>query len=312
MKQTNRLAKWVSIALACISICVFSDNASAQRSSRGGSASKPSASKPSSPSKSPSRSPSVSKPSAPKPKAAPAPSKPTVSKPTASKPSNSTVSKPTTKAPEQKASIPPAKNNAVSSGRNSSITKSKDIPKPNATALSGETRPRPPPSANAKSSGRNASLSKPATSAPALSAADKALYERAKQSGKVFTSREQATNDFKTKYAKEFTTKFPEEPKARPAYVPPTYAPSSKESPYTVVYNQRYGGYGYWNGGGPNLGTFILYDALTDSTVSNNLMTQKGYYYGPQPSAGNVLLVIGIIFGLIVIGGIVTMAIARK
>ena len=145
-----------------------------------------------------------------------------------------------------------------------------------------------------------------------MSAADKALYERAKQSGTAYASREQAVDSFKTKYAKEFTTKFQEEPKARPAYIPPTYTPSSNSPSHTVVYNQRYGGYGYWDGGGPNLGTFILYDALTDAAVTSNLMTQKGYYYGPPPPAGHVLVVLGVVFGIIVLVVVVGAIVVRK
>lgn len=145
-----------------------------------------------------------------------------------------------------------------------------------------------------------------------MSAADKALYERAKQSGTVYTSREQATDSFKTKYAKEFTTKFQEEPKARPTYIPPSYSPTSNSPSYTVVYNQRYGGYGYWNGGGPNLGTFVLYDALTDAAVTSNLMAQKGYYYGPPPPASHIMIVFGVIFGIIIVVVVIGAVAARK
>ena len=211
-KTKNGFGKWLVVLLSCLMVCSLSSEAYAQRSSRGGGPSSKPSSRP------------------------------------ASKPSTPTVSKLSTKAPDVKATPPTTKNNATSSGRNSSLTKpTKNAPKPTSTALSGETRPRPPPSTNATSSGRNASLSKPITSAPTMSAADKALYERAKQSGTVYTNREQATDSFKTKYVKEFTTKFQEEPKARPTYIPPSYSPTSNSPSYTVVYNQRYGGYGYWN-----------------------------------------------------------------
>lgn len=139
-----------------------------------------------------------------------------------------------------------------------------------------------------------------------MSQADKALYSRAKQSGTVYQNREEAAKAFEKKYSSSFATTFKEEPKTRPNYIPP----ATENRP--IVYSERYGGYGYWNGGGPNLGTFILYNALADAAVRDNLMVQKGYYYGPTPSNINGFSVVVIVFVVIAVIVIVSGVFLRK
>lgn len=116
------------------------------------------------------------------------------------------------------------------------------------------------------------------------SPADRALYEKAKVNGKAFKSRDEAISDFKTKNAQKFTSTYAQEPDARPDYIPPTT--TYQGSPVTVVYNQSYGGYGYWSGGGLGLGTWMMYDALSDLSMMSYFdrrLSSDGYYYGDVP-----------------------------
>jgi hypothetical protein len=59
---------------------------------------------------------------------------------------------------------------------------------------------------------------------------------------------------------------------------------SSNGSSYDVVYNPSQRGYGYWNGGGPGLGTWMMYDALSDTIMLNSLMSKNNYYVGSPPT----------------------------
>ncbi len=132
-----------------------------------------------------------------------------------------------------------------------------------------------------------------------MSSADKALYDRAKQSGTVFKSREEAAASFKKQYATEFKSTFPKEPPVRPAYIPQTYSYPPGHST-TVVYNPRYGGYGYWSGGGPDLGTWMMYDILSDAAMSQRVYAQKGYYVGEAPSSTALGIFIWIIVLIVI------------
>jgi hypothetical protein len=105
-------------------------------------------------------------------------------------------------------------------------------------------------------------------------------YQNAVKSGKAFTTRESAVADFKAKNANTFTNKFKTEPSKRPDYIPSNYTSGGKS--YKIVYDRSSGGYGYWNGGGPGLGTWMMYDALSDMAMMNTLMSRQNYYIG-QP-----------------------------
>jgi hypothetical protein len=47
-----------------------------------------------------------------------------------------------------------------------------------------------------------------------------------------------------------------------------------------IVYNPSLGGYGYLH---PTLGTWMLFDALSDAATTNALMSSRGYYWGGSP-----------------------------
>lgn len=112
---------------------------------------------------------------------------------------------------------------------------------------------------------------------------DKTKFDSAKATGKAFTSKDAAVADWKKKNTGKFESKFTTEPTTRPSYIPPTYQSSTGYSA-PVSYNQQYGGYGYMDA----LGTFILWDALTDVAFQNNNMQQSGYYVGTPPAAPQV------------------------
>ena len=65
-------------------------------------------------------------------------------------------------------------------------------------------------------------------------------------------------NDYKKKNANVYVNNFTTQPVNRPAYIPPTYVTGGHT--YNIVYDNTRHGYGYFDA----LGTFILYDALTE------------------------------------------------
>lgn len=297
--KKNR-SSWLTYLFALLLCISFSSNTYAQRGggSRGGGGGRPSVSHPSYRPSTPSRSPSRSSYSAPShtSKSISTPSK-SSSYSSASKPSSSSkVSKPS--APSHSAA-PASKSTMTSSGGRNSSLFSSNSSKPSTTFTSSNTKPRPPPTP-VSSSGRNASISK-TISKNDLSPSEKALYERAKQGGTVFSSREQAVENFKQKYSQQYPSSFKQEPKSRPNYIPSTYSttvPGSTARTYNIIYDTSYGGYGYWTGGSNGLGNFILYNAINDS-----LLRQKGYYYGPTVySSSNFLYVtLGIVVFVIIL-----------
>lgn len=108
-------------------------------------------------------------------------------------------------------------------------------------------------------------------------------YKDATKSGKAFTTKESATADFKAKYGSQYTSSFKTEPASRPSYIPSRYRYNGRD--VDIVYNPGMG-YGYWNGGGPGLGTFLLYDAISDAAnaaMISNAMANRGYYVGAVP-----------------------------
>lgn len=127
-------------------------------------------------------------------------------------------------------------------------------------------------------------------------------YQNALKSGKAFTTREAAVADFKAKNANTFVNKFKAEPTTRPNYIPAKYRDGGKT--YDVVYNKNTGGYGYWSGGGPNMGTWMMYDTLSDMTMMNSMMARQNYYVG-KPVVSSVFSKISKVFCYIAIGGAV-------
>ena len=169
---------------------------------------------------------------------------------------------------------------------------------------------------SAKSQTGSVSSSKPNTSTPQTSTRQQsnvevAKYKAASQSGTVFKTREAAVADFKTKNASTYTSKFTSEPTTRPSYIPQTYSQGGVN--HTIVYNQSGGGYGYWSGGGPGIGSFLLYDMMSDQLMMNRMMDQRNYYVGsaPVPYHSPFVAFMWIVASLVVIG-LVAWWICRK
>lgn len=146
------------------------------------------------------------------------------------------------------------------------------------------SKPSPAPAPASKTTNQTSkpNTAQQQTSSRPTSNVDRAKYENAVKSGKSFTSREKAVADFKAKNATKYTSKFDKEPATRPSYIPTTYRDSSGTT-RNIVYDNRGGGYGYWSGGNSGLGTFIMFDALSDMVMLNALMDKDGYYVGSPP-----------------------------
>lgn len=137
-----------------------------------------------------------------------------------------------------------------------------------------------------------------------LSEADKALADKAKQSGTSYSTRGDAEKAFREKYASQYTTSYAAEPTARPTYVPTTTVYGGNT--YNIIYDRNHRGYGYYRGT-----DWVMYDALMDAAILNNLMNSHSYYYPRQVeyvntgsdadafAAGTVLLLI--VGGLLVV-----------
>lgn len=133
----------------------------------------------------------------------------------------------------------------------------------------------------------------------------KTKYDRAKASGKAFESRSAAVADFKAQNANKYPSTFKEKPAQRPDYIPEKTTVGGNT--YNVTYNQDRGGYGYMN----SLGTWMMFDALTDVATMSMLMDRQGYYVGSPPIVGTGTTVvhhsnnIGNIITLIIVGSMV-------
>jgi hypothetical protein len=90
--------------------------------------------------------------------------------------------------------------------------------------------------------------------------------------GNQTMSKDQAVADFKTKHASTYTSKFSSEPAKRPAHIPTTTTVGNTN--VNVSYNSQYGGYGYMH---PTLGTWMMYDVMSDMAMASMLMNNHGY-----------------------------------
>ena len=137
------------------------------------------------------------------------------------------------------------------------------------------------------------------------------LYDSARRSGTLFSSKAEAAQSFKSRYASDYGSKFASEPAARPSYVPSTTFIGGRS--VNIMYNQGLGGYGYFH---PGLGTWILYDALADAAMSDSIMYNRGYYWGGAPVyVSHRPSFLGLAFGMLMLLIIVSMiarAVARR
>lgn len=155
-------------------------------------------------------------------------------------------------------------------------------------------------SSSSSKSGLSTSGSRTSTKKPVRSAADTALYNKAKTSGTAYTSKASATQAFKTKHASQYKSKYDTKPATRPDHIPQSTTVGGKS--YNVTYNQQYGGYGYM---GPS-GSWIMYDMMTDAIMMDTMMRRQNYYYD-RPGAVTYVSTGGggrwlMWFGLIVVG----------
>lgn len=153
-------------------------------------------------------------------------------------------------------------------------------------------------SSSTKSSSRSSTTG--SRSSATKKTADQKAYESAKKSGKAFDSRSAAVADFKSKNASKYTSKYETKPATRPSHIPETTKVDGKT--VNITYNQSAGGYGYTNA----LGTFIMYDMMSDTVMMNAMMSQQGYHIGGPPvvhsgsSLGWVVLIVVGVFVIIV------------
>ena len=145
------------------------------------------------------------------------------------------------------------------------------------------------------------------------SKADRANYEKAVKQGTSFKTRDAAVADFKSKHAGKYPSKYSEKPAVRPSHIPETTKGSDGKT-YNVTYNPQQGGYVYYSGGGPGLGTFIMYDMMTDAIMMNSMMRTQGYHYGAVPPPvggyGGVAIFFAILGGLVVV--VIIIALVRS
>jgi hypothetical protein len=141
--------------------------------------------------------------------------------------------------------------------------------------------------------------------------AQRGLFASAQRNGTLFSSKTEATQAFRSRFAKDYGSTFAAEPAARPSYIPSSTIVGGRS--VNVVYNSALGGYGYLN---PVLGTWILYDALADASMADNIMYGRGYYWGGAPvymshSPGFLSLAFGLLV-FFVIASAVARAAARR
>jgi hypothetical protein len=117
--------------------------------------------------------------------------------------------------------------------------------------------------------------------APKRTAAQQKSYEAAKKNGTAFKSKADATKAFKTKNAKQYTSKYAAKPATRPSHIPQTTSVNGKN--VNVTYNVSHGGYGYMN----PMGTWMMYDAMTDAIMLSALMSRNNYHYDTIAPVGH-------------------------
>lgn len=118
-----------------------------------------------------------------------------------------------------------------------------------------------------------------------------------------------ADNAKETAKGGKYTSQYDKEPATRPAHIPTTYNNN------TIVYNPSQGGYGYWSGGGPGLGTWIMYDMLSDAAMISAMSHNHGYYHGPvyhNGSSGVGFTFFSIIMIMVIVATIVIVVGAAK
>ena len=149
---------------------------------------------------------------------------------------------------------------------------------------SKKTFSKPAPSkadmAKATSARKSRLASKSSSSTTSKLARNKRITTKTKHSVAVRQQKAERSSLAKMKadpkLASQYKSKFNKEPATRPDYIPRTY--SNSGTSYNVMYNRNSGGYGYWGGGGPGLGTWMMYDALSDVAMYSMLSNRHPTY----------------------------------
>ena len=110
------------------------------------------------------------------------------------------------------------------------------------------------------------------------SGVSRSQYDRSRAAGTTFQNRSQAESAFRQRNAGQFPSRYATQPSARPSHIPQSTRVDGRN--VNVTYNAGLGGYGYLH---PTLGTWILYNAMTDAVMMSALMSRGGYYYGGAP-----------------------------
>lgn len=178
------------------------------------------------------------------------------------------------------------------------------------SSSSGWSKPSSSKPSSSSGWGSKTSSNQSTTSKPSVGSSKS--KEAVQSSGKTFSSKAEATSQFKKDNAAKYTAKFDKEPSSRPSHIPKSTKVGNHN--VNITYNSTYGGYGYMH---PTLGTWMMYDAMTDAVMLSALMNQN-HYTVVQPTAATpvavvensnywfrIFIVIGVVLVFIVIGCIV-------
>ncbi|MGA2548149.1 MAG: hypothetical protein ABSF43_16500 [Rectinemataceae bacterium] len=108
--------------------------------------------------------------------------------------------------------------------------------------------------------------------------AQRGLFDSARRNGTLFSSKAEASQAFRSRYAKDYASTFASEPSVRPSYIPSSALIGGRS--VNIIYNPALGGYGYMH---PTLGTWVLFDALANAATLDYAMSNRGYYWGGAP-----------------------------
>jgi len=112
-----------------------------------------------------------------------------------------------------------------------------------------------------------------------LSKADKQAAKNAKIAGKHHPNRKAARSDFKKKNAGKYSSKYAKKPSTRPSHIPRSTMVNGVS--VNIGYNAGFGGYGYMS----PLGTWMMYDMMTDAIMMDRMMSQQGYFIANERGA---------------------------
>jgi hypothetical protein len=124
----------------------------------------------------------------------------------------------------------------------------------------------------------------------------RSVYDSARRSGTLFSSRNEAQAAFKSRYQGQYGSTFRAEPASRPAWIPQTATVGGRS--VGISWNPALGGYGYLD---PILGSWILYDVFTDALMVDNLMNHHNYYYGAPVYLSHGPGFLGAAIGLVIL-----------